>query len=246
MMLVMVLGISLQINAQDKEDYTMWETLMFTPDYTNLKVLGENMKKHNALYHNTGPYKATVYNISTGPNSGNMIWQMGPMMFKHNHSRPTGAHDIHWRDQVMPYIKQIQTLEYWIQDDDLSNTKMLVEEDTNYPILYVRFMELNDDSQYLMKDFFKKVSETIKSMPGENPWGLYYNEFIQGDLGRHVASVNFNKSWTEFDVQGPSFKDAYEKINGENSLQNLIDTRDNLFKDAFDEIWEYNKELSGD
>jgi len=245
-MLVMVLGVSFQTNAQDKKNYTMWETVMLTPDLAKLKVFGENMRNHNEKYHKNGPYKATVYTISTGPNSGSIIWQMGPMMFKHNDSRPKGAHDVDWRDNVLPYVKKIETVEYWTQDDDLSNTSMFTGKTMEYPILFVRIMEIEDNNQYLMKDFFKKVSATIKSLPGDNPWGLYYNEFIQGNLGRHVASVNFSKNWAEFDIEGPSFIEAYEEINGKNSFQGLIDTRDNLFKDTFDEIWEYNKELSGD
>lgn len=246
MMLVMILGVSFQSDAQESEDYSMWQTVMLTPDYTNLKVLGENMRKHNQTYHAEGHLNATVYNITTGPNAGSMIWQMGPMMFKHNDSRPEGAHDIDWRDNIMPYVKKIHTIEYWTQDDELSNTSTIAGDISGYPILFVRFMELEDDGQFLMKDFFKKISATIKSMPGENPWGLYYNEFIQGDLGRHVATVGFNKNWTEFDEDGPNFKEAFEKLHGENSFENFLDTRDMLFEDTFDEIWVYNKELSGD
>jgi hypothetical protein len=123
---------------------------------------------------------------------------------------------------------------------------MVAGEVVKYPILFVRIMELENNGQFLMKDFFTKISATIKSMPGVNPWGLYYNAFIQGNLGRHVATVSFSKSWTEFDEDGPNFKEAFEKLHGENSFDNFLDTRDMLFKDTFDEIWTYNKELSGD
>ncbi|MFL0352329.1 hypothetical protein [Xanthomarina sp. GH4-25] len=246
MMLVMVLGVSINANSQESKDYTMWQNVMLTPDYANLKTFGENMRKHNQTYHSEGHFNAFVFNITTGPNAGNIIWQMGPMMFKHNDSRPRGAHDADWRDNVMPYVKKVQTVEYWSQDDELSNTSLLAGDEVKYPILFVRIMELADDHQYLMKDFFKKVSTTLKSMPGENPWGLYYNNFLQGDLGRHVASVGFSKNWTEFDKEGPNFKEAFEKLHGENSFQNFLDARDDLFEDTFDEIWVYNKNLSGD
>ncbi|TYA54798.1 hypothetical protein [Formosa maritima] len=246
MMLIMVLGVSFDTDAQESKDYTMWQNVMITPDYTNLKVFGENMRKHNETYHKDGNFNATVFNISTGPNAGSIIWQMGPLMFKHNDSRPEGAHDIDWRDNVMPYVKKIHTVEYWSQDDELTNTNMISGKIETYPILFVRVMKIKDDGQYLMKDFFKKVSSTLKSMPGDNPWGLYYNEFIQGDIGRHVATVSFNKNWAEFDEDGPNFKEAFEKLHGNNSFQNFLDTRDNLFDDTYDEIWIYNKELSGD
>ena len=48
-----------------------------------------------------------------------------------------------------------------------------------YPILFVRFFEVDNDHGYSMDHIFKRVSETIKSLPGENPWGLYYNAFLQ-------------------------------------------------------------------
>ena len=36
-------------------------------------------------------------------NSGKIVWQMGPMMFSHNDSRPSeGGHDEDWRDNVLP------------------------------------------------------------------------------------------------------------------------------------------------
>ncbi|WP_299224910.1 hypothetical protein [uncultured Psychroserpens sp.] len=245
MMLAMVFTMSLNVYAQDSEDYTMWETLMFTPDYTKLKTLQENMRKHNQTYHKDAPYTANVYNITSGPNAGRMIWQMGPMMFKHNDSRPgEGGHDADWRDNVMPYVKEIQTIEYWSQDDELSNTSMLTGPEVKYPILYVRFFEVDNDHGYSLRHIFKQVSATVKSLEGENPWGLYYNNFLQGNLGRHIATVGFSKNWADFD-RDMKFKEAFVKIHGENSWDTFLDTLDGTFTNRWDEIWAYNKNLSG-
>ena len=247
LMLAMVFTYSNTINAQESEDYSMWETIMLTPDNTKLKILGANMRKHNQTYHSKVPFDAMVYNITTGPNAGKMIWQMGPMMFKHNDTRPSdNGHDDDWRDNIMPYIKKINSIEYWSKDDKLSNVGMLAGEEVKYPILFIRYFEVADDHDYTMNNHFKQVSETIKSMEGDNPWGLYYNLFLQGDLGRHIGSVSFYKNWAEFDDDGPSFKEAYEKLYGENSWDLFIKTRDDTFTNRWDEIWEYNKSLSGD
>lgn len=244
-MLAMVFTLSFNVNAQETEDYSMWENIMLTPDYTKLKILQTNMRKHNQTYHKEGAHRATVYNISTGPNAGNIIWQMGPMMFKHNNTRPEGGgHDEDWRDNVMPYVKKMHAVEYWTQDDKLSNTAMLTGDDMQYPILYIRYFEVNEDHGYTMNSIFKRVSETLKSIPGENPWGLYYNEFLQGNLGRHVATVSFMKNWTEMD-KDIKFKDAFEKLHGENSWDEFLKTLDDTFTNRWDEIWAYNKEMSG-
>lgn len=245
LMFTMVLSFSVNVNAQESDDYSMWESIMLTPDYTKLKILQTNMRKHNQTFHKEGTNRATVYNISTGPNAGKLLWQMGPMMFKHNDTRPDqGAHADDWRDNIMPYIKEIHTTEYWKQDDKLSNVGMLTGDDETYPILFVRFFEVDEDHGYSMNSLFKQVSETLKSMPGENPWGVYYNEFLQGDLGRHVATVSFMKNWTQMD-EDRNFIEAFKKLHGPNSWETFLDTRDGTFSNRWDEIWVYNKNMSG-
>ena len=89
LMVAIMFGTTISMNAQeDSNDYKMWEDVMLTPDNTKLKVLADNMRKHNQMYHAEGPYKAVVYNIASGPNAGNIIWEMGPMKYKHNDTRP--------------------------------------------------------------------------------------------------------------------------------------------------------------
>lgn len=243
--IAMVFGAVLTVSAQEDKSYSMWESIMLTPDNTQLKVLGENMRKHNAKYHKDGPYEAAVYNITSGPNSGKLIWEMGPMMFSHNDSRPSeGGHDEDWRDTVMPYVKKMNTIEYWRQDDELSNTGMLDGDNSKYPILFIRYNEIEKGHVSSVKPFYKLVGETIKGMEGVNPWGVYYNEFRQGDLGRHIASVGFYKNWTEFD-NDRNFKATFEKVHGKEKWQAFLDMADRTFKDSWDEIWVYNAEMSG-
>ena len=245
-MAFIVFGTMITVNAQEEsKSYNMWEDILLTPDNTKLKVLGDNMRKHNATYHKNAPYIATVYNITTGPNSGKIIWQMGPMKYSHNDNRPgKGGHDSDWRDNVMPYIKKMHTIEYWRQDDELSNTSMLDGDDAKYPIFFVRYSEVEDGHGSSIKPFFKMVSETIKAMDGENPWGLYYNEFRQGDLGRHLATVGFYKNWAEFDEDN-NFKKTFLKVHGEDSWDSFIDMGERTFSNSWDEIWEYNAHMSG-
>jgi len=245
LMVAIVFGAISTVNAQeDDKSYNMYESVMLTPDNTKLKALGEAMRNHNEKYHKEGIHKANVFMINSGPNSGKIIWDMGPTMFKHLDTRPAeGGHDEDWRDNVMSNIKRINTIEYWRQNDKLSNVDMLDGDASKYPILFVRYSEISDDAHSL-NDLFEKVSKTIKAMEGENPWGLYYNMFRQGDLGRHVATVSFYKNWTDFD-ENRKFKEAFLKVNGENSWGNFQDTLDATFSNSWDEIWVYNKYMSG-
>ena len=247
LVVLFVIGANFTLNAQqDSKEDVLMESILLTPDYTKLKVLGENMRAHNAKYHKEGPYKASVYSISTGPNTGKLVWMMGPLTYTHLDSRPEGnGHDEDWRDNVMPYIKKIHTGEYWKMDTKVSNMSMMDGDNNKFPLVFIRYGEIDEDHQYALDSFFEMVGKTIKAMDGENPWGLYDNEFIQGNLGRHIASVSFYKNWTQFDDDTVSFKDAFEKTIGKDKWENFIEMNKSIFSNRYDEMWSYNAHMSG-
>ncbi|MBK7342106.1 MAG: hypothetical protein IPJ06_02670 [Saprospiraceae bacterium] len=81
-MLLFALIMPIMLMAQDdKEGYAMWQTIYLTPNTANLKALGLAMASHNKTYHKTGPHQASVYNVATGPNTGKMVWLMGPLTY---------------------------------------------------------------------------------------------------------------------------------------------------------------------
>ena len=246
LVVLLLISTSLTMNAQDdSKDYVMFESIMLTPDNAKLKVLGENMRTHNTKYHKEGPHKAVVYTITTGPNTGKIVWMMGPLMFKHLDSRPAeGGHDEDWRDNVMPYIKKINTGEYWKMDQKVSNMSMMDGDNSKYPIIYVRYGEVDENHKYSLDSFFEMVSKTVKAMDGVNPWGLYDNQFAQGNLGRHIASVSFYKNWTEFD-DDPIFMDSFEKTIGKDKWQSFLEMNEKFFSNTWDEVWSYSAHMSG-
>ncbi len=246
MIFAVAFGAMTSVKAQDDSSYTMWESITLTPDNTKLKELAEGMNKHNKKYHQNGPYKAHVYNITTGPNIGKIVWEMGPLKFPDLDGRPSaGGHDEDWRDNVMPYIKKMTHGEYWKQDDKLSNVSMLDPDKVTHPLLYVRYLEATKDKSYNINSLLKQVSETIKAMDGVNPWGVYYNEFRQGyDIGRHIATVGFMKNWAELDDDN-KFKETFIKVHGEKAWDPFTEGFDDAFSNSWDEIWEYNAKLSG-
>jgi len=244
MIVAIVFGTILTVKAQEKS-YTMWESITLTPDNTKLKTLAENMRKHNQTYHKDGAYEAYVYNIATGPNIGKIVWEMGPLTYSHLDNRPSdGGHDDDWRDNIMPYVKKMSNGEYWKKDKELSNTDMLDANDNKHPLLYIRYSEVEKGEGHNVKQIFTQISETIKAMEGENPWSLYYNEFRQGDLGRHIASVTPMKNWAELDDDG-KFKETFIKTHGEGSWQPFLENMNDTFSNGWDEIWSYNAKMSG-
>jgi hypothetical protein len=247
LMIAFVVGSIQTTNAQEKPaSYEMWESMMITPDNAKLKLLGDALRKHNQTYHKQAPYTAFVYNIVTGPNTGKLIWEMGPVTFTQLDKRPaSSAHDDEWRDLVMPYVKSMTHGEYWRADDKLNNTSMLTGDASVYPLLFVRYNEVAKDQGHNVNRLFKQISETVKAMEGVNPWGVYYNEFRQGyNIGRHIATVSFYKNWAELDKED-TFKKTFEKLYGENSWDEFVQSMGDTFSNSWDEIWEYNPKLSG-
>jgi len=241
----MVFGTILTAKAQEKS-YVMWESITITPDNTKLKEFGENMRKHNMTYHSEGAYKAYVYNIATGPNIGKIVWEMGPLKYSDLDGRPSeGGHDDDWRDNIMPYVKKMTNGEYWKKDKGLSNTDMMDQDIVSHPLLFIRYHEITKGESHNANHLLTQISKTVKALDGENPWGVFYNEFWQGyEIGRHIASVSFYKNWAELD-EDDNFKETFTKIHGKNSWQPFLENMNDTFSNSWDEIWEYNPKLSG-
>ena len=241
----MVFGSSFVIQAQDDTPDPMWRTILLTPDNKNRKTLGENMRAHNQKYHGDGPYKSTVYNITTGPNFGKMVWMMGPLTFTDLDSQPRDGYTENVQANILPYIEDMTHGEFWEGDMKLSNTAMMDGDASKYPIVFVRYWKVNIDHMHNAEHMLKMISEAVKAMEGENPWGVYYNLFRQGDMGRHIATVGFSKNWAEYD-DDPTFKAAFDKVHGKDAWEPWIRNMQLTFDDSWDEIWIYNKSLSGD
>jgi len=242
---VMLFGSNLCVTAQEDADDPMWESILLTPDNTKLKVLGENMRAHNQKYHKEGAHTANVYTISTGPHTGKIVWMMGPLKFTDLDTRPAqGGHDEDWRDNIMPNLKKISHGEYWKGDAKLSNTAMMTGTPGEYPILHVRYWEVNAEHGYSVDHLLEMISKTVKAMDGVNPWGVYDNLFRQGDIGRHLATVGFSKKWAEYD-EDPKFKKAFVKTFDEDSWEPFLKAMDHAFDNSWDEVWTYSAEMSG-
>lgn len=232
--------------SQEDAVEPVWESFYITPDNTQLKALSEALSKHNKKYHAEGAHMARVYNVVSGPNIGKLIWQMGPLRFSDLDTRPSkGGHDEDWRDNVMPYVKKMSHGEYWKQDNRFNNTEMLDGDVSKTPILHIRFHEVARGHGYNLDGLLEQITKTVKAMDGDNPWGVYDNQFRQGyTIGRHLATVSFLKNWAEYDDDN-NFKKTFMEIHGENSWESFIRGMDDALTNSWDEIWQYNAELSG-
>lgn len=238
LLVAVFLCVSFLVKGQD-EGYTMFQMINLTPDNKNIGKLTENLKAHNEKFHNAGNLTAFVWSVATGPRIGQLIWMRGPLKFADLDNPQGKEHDDHWSKSVLPYVKKVGTLEYWKRNDKISN----VEGDPRSK-LFVRFSVVKDGQSYRVGDFYSKVNEVIKAMDGENPWAVWTNQFRQGDLGRHLATVSGFNDWAWIDEDN-NFKDKFLEVHGKNSWQQFMNMQREIFKDVYDEIWVLAPELSG-
>lgn len=239
---VCIFGMVFTVSAQDKS-YEMFESITLVPDNTKLKVLSENMRKHNQKYHNNGPHQAYVYNIATGPDFGKIVWEMGPLNFSHLDSRPSDdGHDEDWRDNVLPYVKKMENREYWKKNEEVSVDSSNPDKQPNY--LYIRYFNVVKNEGHNIDRLFKQVGATFKAMEGDNPWSMWDNIFRQGAAGRHIATVTQFDNWAEMDVD-LKFKSTFISIHGESEWNVFQENMNDSFSNSWDEIWSYNAYMSG-
>ena len=103
------------------QDYIMFEGI-----YLELKEGGEitklesGVKKHNAKYHDgkNGP-KAYLFNVLTGPYSGQYAWIMGPITLSHMDASISADHTKDWEVNVERYARS-HNYQYSTRDEDLT------------------------------------------------------------------------------------------------------------------------------
>ena len=237
-LIAMLLCVSFLVYGQD-DGYTMFQMINLTPDNKNIGKLNENLKAHNEKFHNTGNKTARVWRVASGPSVGQLIWMRGPLKFADLDTPLGKEHDEHWSKSVLPYVKEVGTLEYWRRNDKISN----VVGDPRSKVM-VTVSVVRDGQSYRVNDFFSKINEVIKAMDGENPWAVWTNLFRQGDLGRHVASVSSFNNWAWIDEDN-NFRDKFLEVHGKNSWQPFMNMQREIFEDSYDEIWVLAPELSG-
>ena len=102
------------------QDYTMYETQYLKVQPGKWKEFSANMAAHNQKFHSDGPYKSSVWRVSNGKRSGQLVWVMGPCTFTDLDSRPAGDdHESDWMNKVESLATGHHN-EYWRLQESLS------------------------------------------------------------------------------------------------------------------------------
>lgn len=242
LLVLLLMPYSLFAQDEEEQETVMYETVMLTPELSSLPELQEAMQEHNRTFHNTAPYSAFVFNITSGPDAGKMMLVMGPMSsFSDLDNRPSSdEHNEHWASVVMPLIKEVGTIEYWSMDQELSNPV-----EGQYRMHFMRHTKIDQDYTFLVQGALEKISETVKAMEGDNPWIVWWNAFVQGDLGRHYVVDWPMNSWGELDEDN-NFRTTFEEVHGKPAWDDWTSVMDLIIEDGYDEVWELNPAMSAE
>ena len=239
---VILLAIPFSLSAQDEDkSYNMVETIYLDGNNSKLDELAAGLKAHNKKYHNKAPHEAIVWAVRTGPRAGSLVWMKGPLTFSDLDAQEDEDHGKDWRDNIVKNCTSTGPAEYWRMDEELTRNT-----EKQQPIVRVRFLTVDEENRqgYRINGLLKQLSETVKSLDGDFFWGVYNNQFRQGDLGRHYAIVTGFDKWGELD-EDVQFVKAFEKIHGEGSFEVFRRGMAETFSNAVDEFWTLIPEFSG-
>ena len=204
------------------------------------------MAAHNKKYHAEPPHTASVFNIVAGPNTGKMVWMMGPCTFSDLDNRPAAdGHDEDWAGNIVPYLQDASHGEYWRRDKEMVVDNREVQ--TMPMNMYmIRYMTVNRGQGYRINGLMKKAHAVMSAIDDVHYWAFYRNQFLQGwENGRHVAVVSGMNNWSEFDDNSWSFSKKFDEIHGEGSSDNFWDEMNEVFANQWHEIWALDKSMSG-
>lgn len=224
----------------------MFETVLITPENDDPAALMAALAKHNRTHHSEGAHSARVYYINTGPNTGKMVWMMGPCTFADLDTRPECNED--WGANVGPHIAHMEAGEYWELDAELSKLPPFDPNVSPMPIVRVRYHIFKRGiSGFRIQHHFQQISETIKSMEGNRWWGVYDNLFQQGyaaDARPHMATISIHPNWASLD-EGWEFRKHFVAKYGEAAWQPFLDEGNAIQTNSWEEIWEFAPEMAG-
>lgn len=228
-----------------QDNYVQFETVILTPDLSKIEELRENMRAHNAKYHVDLPFRTGVWQIVTGPNTGKIVWVMGPCTFAQLDERPSDdGHEEDWRKNISPLLKNTEHAEYWRQMPE-TVVNPADADDTTSPLLYLRYYSVNPGQGFSVDRLFGQLVEAVRQTEMTDSWSIYVNRFVQGvKNGRHYVSVRAMEKWADLD-EDINFASVFNKIHGQEAHRTWVTETRQVFSNQWEEIWTFDAYMSG-
>lgn len=238
--LIVLLGAAFSLQAQT--DYKQWESHYFKAKPGEREAFEKGLAEHHKKFHNEAPFKASIFNVVTGPHSGMYDMEMGPMTFTQMENRPSSAeHDEHWA-KVMEHGELVGETVYWRADKDIDYKPEGSKDFGTYRWRYVTLLPGGGDRyEALMED----VIAVFKAKGYNRSFNMYWR--FGASEGANVVTELGMKNMASFDEESTWRKD-FEEVHGEGSYQRFLDDLD-LCTDrskTYDEVVNFNAKLSSD
>ncbi|MDQ3017794.1 MAG: hypothetical protein M3R25_13870 [Bacteroidota bacterium] len=233
--------IMMQYAAFSQTADLIFEIETFSSDYEHMDQIETAIGAHNKKYHPVGAHGVRVYNVVSGPNSGDYKWLMGPTPWSALDSRPDDdAHNNDWKNNVASKMEEGTKTEYIRYDP----TRSRFPADFNLNKLFVRTIDVAKGKMDMAKGLLDKAKKVYtEKIPGQT-FGVYFNELGSTTGANDIMIVYFFDKWAWMG-EDDSFDAKYDEVYGKGSAaQYWTDWRE-AYLAIETEIWEYNEKLSG-
>ena len=211
--------------AQNEKPKKITETLYLIPKSGKADKFEAAVKAHNLKYHPDGPYYAALRLVDYGEMAGWYVWIMRGTYASLDTRPGKGAHNEDWNKTVDPFVEKYGSVGLWEYNEDLSYGMDIFNKSDHYQVWAV---DLKKGENYRFKTLIERMVKVYESMG--NRAFLIFDNAVHSSNSPDVAIVwSFNKFE---DLDGDwGTKEAYEKLYGEGTWQNLMDEWSDIHND---------------
>jgi len=177
------------------------------------------VKAHDTKFHPEGQYKAGLRKVEYGEKAGWYVWVFGPTTYGAIDTRPTkeGGHAADWSATIDPLVETYGETQLWELNQDLSYGMDKLKTAKYYELWAVK---IKRGEYYRFKAIAEKLNKAYQSI-GTTAFGIYSSVFHT----TNGADVGILWSFNSYDEWSKDMgaKQAYEKLYGANSWQNMLD-----------------------
>jgi hypothetical protein len=218
LLITMCLLTSFCLSGWAQTDYLQFEVGYMKPKTGSIALLKKGIAAHAAKFHAADPYKMFIYEVVTGPRSGQYFVGLGPATFTQLDSRPSSAeHEADWQNNVVAYLDSEGETSYWRMDKDLDYEP---EGITDFSKSRLRWVTLNPGEGDRWSEQMKKVYDVFKAKKYGAQWHVYRR--FGASAGPHVCTEMAFGKWAYLDTDVNFMKD-FNEVNGEGSYDRFMD-----------------------
>ncbi len=205
--------------STDEKPAVVFENMYILPKRGMDDKLEAAIKAHDLKFHPDGPYIAGLRKVEYGEKAGWYVWVFGPASYSAIDTRPAkeGGHDEDWSKTVDPLVESYGDTKLWEFNSDLSYGMDILKNSNYYEAWTV---QLKRGQYYRFKAMAEKLKKAYESM-GKVAF-LVYNNTLHTSKGGDVAMLWSFDTYAEWS-KDPGAKEAYEKIYGAGTWQQLLD-----------------------